>query len=95
MTDEKDTKPPADPSGETASKTANISLGGMCLLTEKRLPVGTLLRLHIYLAGVPLSTKAKVVWSNAAGAGICFFNMKDSDVRALKEYLLQVGEKLE
>jgi hypothetical protein len=75
-----------------ASHSMDVSLGGLCLVSKEPLNVGSFLRLHIYMASesVFISTLARVVWANNAGAGIRFLAMKDEEMMALKEHINKI-----
>lgn len=74
---------------EITTQTLNVSLGGVCLLTDQRLKVGSHLRLNITLPkfSCEISAFAEVVWSNNSGAGLHFDAMKEEDRDKLKNYL--------
>ena len=71
------------------TKTLDVSLGGMHILSETPLSTGAILRMEITLpdrAG-PLTAFAEVVWSNEAGGGLRFLAMKEDDSESLKAYI--------
>ncbi len=76
---------------EQTSQTMDVSLGGLYLVADQVLNVGSILRLDISLPGhsVMISAFAEVVWSNETGGGLHFLAMKEEDVDSLKNYLSQ------
>ena len=59
------------PSGGAAT-TANISEGGLCLILDKELPVGTMLEVKFELPGkdpVPIETFVKIMWQKKSEEG--------------------------
>ncbi len=76
---------------EQTSQTMDMSLGGLYLVTEQVLNVGSILRLDISIPenAKMVSAFAEVVWSNETGGGLHFLAMKEEDVDALKNYLTQ------
>ncbi len=75
--------------GKKLHPALNISLGGMCLLTNQRLKDGSVLELEITIPGLAKDIKAaaEVVWSNETGGGIRFMTMEEEDVSFMKTYL--------
>jgi len=75
------------------TETKDLSLGGMRLLPDLLLDVGSLLRMEINLpeASNLLSAFAEVIWANEGGCGIKFLTMKDNDSKALSDYLARVS----
>jgi hypothetical protein len=71
------------------SQSADISLGGLRLVTKEVLKLGSFLRLHISVPSkfLFISTLARVVWTTKKGAGIHFVAMKEDDVKILNEYI--------
>lgn len=79
---------------ERATNTMDVSLGGLYIVPEKTLKVGTILRLDISLPdnAPPISTFSEVVWSNDEGAGIHFMVLKENDLELLKRYLDKISD---
>ncbi|HVZ81260.1 MAG TPA: PilZ domain-containing protein [bacterium] len=74
---------------EQTTQTMDVSLGGLYIVADQLLNVGSILRLDI---SVPeksrlVSAFAEVVWSNETGGGLHFLAMKEEDVEFLKGYL--------
>ncbi len=76
---------------EQTSQTMDVSLGGLYLVTEQLMNVGSILRLDISIPNQShmVSAFAEVVWSNETGGGLHFLAMKEEDVDSLKNYLSQ------
>jgi c-di-GMP-binding flagellar brake protein YcgR len=76
---------------EQTSQTMDVSLGGLYLVSEQVMNVGSILRLDIAIPDNSrmVSAFAEVVWSNETGGGLHFLAMKEEDVDALKNYLNQ------
>lgn len=76
---------------EQTSQTMDVSLGGLYLVADQVLNVGSILRLDIILPEMSraISAFAEVVWSNETGGGLHFLAMKEEDVDSLKNYLSQ------
>jgi len=76
---------------EQSSQTMDVSLGGLYLVADQVLNVGSILRLDITLPQNShlISAFAEVVWSNETGGGLHFLAMKEEDVDSLKNYLSQ------
>ena len=74
---------------EQTSQTMDVSLGGLYLVSEQLMNVGSILRLDISIPNCPrmVSAFAEVVWSNETGGGLHFLAMKEEDVDSLKNYL--------
>lgn len=74
---------------EQTTRTVDVSLGGLYIVAEQSLNVGSILRLDISVPGKPalVSAFAEVVWSNETGGGLHFLAMKEDDVEILKTYL--------
>jgi len=52
--------------------TSNISEGGLCIVLDKKIPIGTMLELKFELPGeeeAPIETFAKVMWQKEAEGG--------------------------
>jgi c-di-GMP-binding flagellar brake protein YcgR len=77
------------------SHTMDVSLGGLYLVADHVLPVGSLLRLEITFPKNSriISAYAEVVWSNNTGGGLHFQAMKEEDEEALKTYLSKIPSK--
>jgi c-di-GMP-binding flagellar brake protein YcgR len=74
---------------EQTTKTVDVSLGGLYIVAEQILNIGSILRLDITLPERPslISAFAEVVWSNETGGGLHFLAMKEDDAEFLKNYL--------
>ncbi len=72
---------------EQNTRTSDLSLGGMYIVADRVLSMGTILRLDIFLPGKSLPAFAEVVWANETGAGLHFLAMKESDREFLQAYL--------
>lgn len=74
---------------EQTTRTMDMSLGGLYIVAETILNIGSILRLDISLPEKTslISAFAEVVWSNETGAGLHFLAMKEDDVENLKNYL--------
>jgi hypothetical protein len=71
------------------AETVDASLGGMLLGGHPDLNAQDLVTLKFSIPGraAPFSSFAKVVWVNAAGAGLTFVSMTDEDRKSLEVYL--------
>jgi hypothetical protein len=71
------------------AETIDVSLGGMYIVSEKRLEIGSVLHIEIALGDYKHTLKAfaEVVWANKTGGGLRFLTMKDEDVESLRFYL--------
>jgi uncharacterized protein (TIGR02266 family) len=78
--------------------TANVSTGGLFILTDNPLPEGEQFTLHLQLPGLPepLKIKSKVSWTRSEkrggetkppGMGVAFTEMSDKDYQLMKKYL--------
>lgn len=79
---------------EQTTQTMDVSLGGLYIVADQLLNVGSILRLDISLPeknGL-VSAFAEVVWSNETGGGLHFLAMKEEDVEFLKGYLTKASE---
>jgi c-di-GMP-binding flagellar brake protein YcgR len=78
---------------EQSSSTMDVSLGGLYIVAEQILKVGSILRLDISVPNRPslISAFAEVVWSNETGGGLHFLAMREDDVESLKAYLTKSG----
>ncbi len=76
---------------EQTTKTMDVSLGGLYIVAEQILNVGSILRLDISLPekSTLISAFAEVVWANETGGGLHFLAMKEDDVEFLKNYLVK------
>ena len=74
---------------EQTTRTMDMSLGGLYIVADSVLNIGSILRLDISLPERTslISAFAEVVWSNETGAGLHFLAMKEDDVENLKNYL--------
>ena len=79
---------------EQTTRTMDVSLGGLYLVAEQMLGVGSILRLDISLPEKSslISAFAEVVWSNETGGGLHFLAMKEEDVESLKTYLTKASD---
>jgi c-di-GMP-binding flagellar brake protein YcgR len=79
---------------EQTTKTMDMSLGGLYIVADQILNIGSILRLDISLPEKPslVSAFAEVVWANETGGGLHFLAMKEEDVEALKAYLTKVSD---
>jgi c-di-GMP-binding flagellar brake protein YcgR len=79
---------------EQTTRTMDVSLGGLYIVAEQVLNVGSILRLDISLPERPalVSAFAEVVWANETGGGLHFLAMKEDDVEFLKNYLNKVSD---
>jgi len=78
---------------EQTTRTMDLSLGGLYIVADSVLNIGSILRLDISLPerSSLISAFAEVVWSNETGAGLHFLAMKEDDVENLKNYLNKAG----
>ena len=79
---------------EQTSQTMDVSLGGLYIVADQVLNVGSILRLDISIperSGL-VSAFAEVVWANETGGGLHFLAMKEEDVDFLKNYLTQASQ---
>src|SRR5579862_7020917 len=74
---------------EQTTRTMDVSLGGLYIVADQILNVGSILRLDISLPEKSslISAFAEVVWANETGGGLHFLAMKEDDVEFLKSYL--------
>lgn len=79
---------------EKTAQSRDVSLGGMYIVAEKNLEVGTVLHIDISLPTqpTPFSALAKVTWSNEAGAGLQFLTLKKPHFDSLKAYLDKISQ---
>ena len=79
---------------EQTTQTMDVSLGGLYIVADQLLNIGSILRLDISIPeknGL-VSAFAEVVWSNETGGGLHFLAMKEEDVEFLKGYLTKASE---
>ncbi len=78
---------------EQTSNTMDVSLGGLYIVAEQILKVGSILRLDISLPNRPalISAFAEVVWANETGGGLHFLAMREEDMEFLKAHLNKNG----
>ena len=76
---------------EKTSQTLDVSMGGLYLVADQVIEVGSILRLDIEIPGKSpmISAFAEVAWSNEAGLGLHFLAMKETDMASFKDYLSQ------
>jgi c-di-GMP-binding flagellar brake protein YcgR len=74
---------------EQTTRTMDVSLGGLYIVADQILNVGSILRLDVSLPEKSslISAFAEVVWANETGGGLHFLAMKEDDVEFLKNYL--------
>ena len=74
---------------EQTTRTVDVSLGGLYVVADQILSVGSILRLDIVLPETPgvISAFAEVVWANETGGGLHFLAMKEDDAETMKNYL--------
>ena len=67
------------------ASTKDISLGGLYMSTQMRIPVGSMLALRIPIGGDHVIVRAEVVYSNPGeGVGVKFHELSDVTRRALE-----------
>lgn len=78
---------------EQTTRTMDVSLGGLYIVADQLLNIGSILRLDISLPEKTslVSAFAEVVWANETGGGLHFLAMKEDDAESLKSYLLNVS----
>ncbi len=78
---------------EQTTRTMDVSLGGLYIVAEQVLNIGSILRLDISIPEKSslVSAFAEVVWSNETGGGLHFLAMKEDDVESLKKYLANLS----
>jgi c-di-GMP-binding flagellar brake protein YcgR len=78
---------------EQTTSTVDVSLGGLYIVSEQVLNLGSILRLDISLPNQTalISAFAEVVWANETGGGLHFLAMKEEDVTMLKTYLDKIA----
>ena len=74
---------------EKSGKTKDVSLGGLCLVTDHGMKKGNIIQLDLMIPcrEGTLKNFAKVVWVNEFGAGLKFLAMPDDERVCLKCYL--------
>ena len=74
---------------EMTTRTVDVSLGGLYIVADQTLNIGSILRLDITVPGKNslVSAFAEVVWSNETGGGLHFLAMKEEDVEFMRTYL--------
>jgi c-di-GMP-binding flagellar brake protein YcgR len=79
---------------EQTTRTMDVSLGGLYIVADQILNVGSILRLDISLPEKSslVSAFAEVVWANETGGGLHFLAMKEDDVDSLKNYLAKASD---
>ncbi len=75
---------------EQTTRTMDVSLGGLYIVADQVLNIGSILRLDISIPerASLISAFAEVVWANETGGGLHFLAMKEDDAESLKNYLL-------
>lgn len=78
---------------EQTTRTMDVSLGGLYIVADQLLNIGSILRLDISLPerASLISAFAEVVWANETGGGLHFLAMKEDDAESLKGYLVNVS----
>ncbi|HUO56582.1 MAG TPA: PilZ domain-containing protein [bacterium] len=71
------------------SRTLDLSLGGMYLVSREKLNLQSILNVEMTLPGetTPFSVFAEVVWNNETGVGLHFITIREPDLERLKAYL--------
>jgi hypothetical protein len=70
------------------ASTKDISLGGLYMTTQTRIPVGSMLALRIPIGGDHVIVRGEVVYSNPGeGVGVKFHELSDDTRRALERGL--------
>ena len=80
---------------EAHTESLDISLGGMYIVSDQPLGVGSILHLDITLLGRErrLTAFGEVVWSKDSGAGLHFMMIKHEDLEALSAFLEESSPK--
>ncbi len=75
------------------AETLDTSLGGMYIVADQALKIGTLLSLKVSIPERmnPISAFAEVAWANETGAGIHFLAMKEEDLELLAAHLKKIS----
>ena len=73
----------------TPGRTRDLSLGGMFIETDRRLPFGTQVVLEVVVPGAPtpVTIDATVRWADADGVGVQFAALRAVAVWALHQVL--------
>jgi c-di-GMP-binding flagellar brake protein YcgR len=79
---------------EQTTRTMDVSLGGLYIVAEQILNIGSILRLDISIPerSSLISAFAEVVWANETGGGLHFLAMKEDDADSLKSYLVKISD---
>ena len=79
---------------EQTTRTMDVSLGGLYIVADQILNIGSILRLDISFPEKSslISAFAEVVWANETGGGLHFLAMKEDDAESLKTYLVNVSD---
>ena len=79
---------------EQTTRTMDVSLGGLYIVADQLLNIGSILRLDISIPEKSslISAFAEVVWANETGGGLHFLAMKEDDAESLKSYLLSASD---
>jgi c-di-GMP-binding flagellar brake protein YcgR len=79
---------------EQTTRTMDVSLGGLYIVADQILNIGSILRLDISIPEKSslISAFAEVVWANETGGGLHFLAMKEDDAESLKTYLVNVSD---
>jgi hypothetical protein len=74
--------------------TRNVSLGGMYLISEAKLPYGAKVELEIYLPALKEDARieATVRWQKEDGVGIQFGSLRAREVWALNQLFKESGD---
>ncbi len=74
---------------EKNAEVLDLSLGGMQIVINRPLPIGSFLRVYLYLPNVTkgLGINSEVVWSKQDKAGLCFVLVNNENLRILKDFL--------
>jgi c-di-GMP-binding flagellar brake protein YcgR len=80
---------------EKYGHTLDVSLGGLCIVTDQPLREGSILSLEITIPDAPKALKAmaEVVWSSETGGGIRFLTMDENDMETLKTFISKASSK--
>lgn len=74
--------------------TRNVSLGGMYLVSEQRLPYGAKVQLEVYLPALKEEARidATVRWEKEDGVGVQFGSLRAREVWALNQLFKETAE---
>lgn len=80
---------------ERHSEGMDMSLGGMYVVLDKKILVGSLLCFDLDLPNIPkhLTGYAEAVWANEMGAGLRFLMIENDDLEGLKDFLDKASTK--